>query len=78
MKKFGFALIASTMVFAASAGAHETPTAQNASDSSTAKKSAATGGKATAPKPTEHSGGTDASGCHMNHSTGVYHCHNPK
>lgn len=22
-----------------------------------------------------HSGGTDASGCHMNHSTGLYHCH---
>jgi hypothetical protein len=23
-----------------------------------------------------HSGRTDASGCHTNHSTGVYHCHN--
>lgn len=22
-----------------------------------------------------HSGGTDASGCHLNHKTGVYHCH---
>lgn len=22
-----------------------------------------------------HSGGTDSSGCHMNHKTGVYHCH---
>ena len=22
-----------------------------------------------------HSGGTDASGCHYNHKTGVYHCH---
>ncbi|HEY0212621.1 MAG TPA: YHYH domain-containing protein [Paenirhodobacter sp.] len=22
-----------------------------------------------------HSGGTDASGCHTNHKTGVYHCH---
>jgi len=22
-----------------------------------------------------HSGGTDANGCHMNHKTGVYHCH---
>lgn len=22
-----------------------------------------------------HSGGTDAAGCHMNHKTGVYHCH---
>lgn len=22
-----------------------------------------------------HSGGTDSSGCHTNHKTGVYHCH---
>lgn len=22
-----------------------------------------------------HSGGTDTYGCHMNHKTGVYHCH---
>jgi hypothetical protein len=22
-----------------------------------------------------HSGGTDSAGCHMNHKTGVYHCH---
>lgn len=22
-----------------------------------------------------HGGGTDAAGCHMNHKTGVYHCH---
>lgn len=22
-----------------------------------------------------HSGGTDKAGCHMDHSTGVYHCH---
>lgn len=25
-----------------------------------------------------HSGGTDANGCHTNHKTGDYHCHNPK
>ncbi len=25
-----------------------------------------------------HSGGTDAYGCHTNHKTGNYHCHNPK
>lgn len=24
---------------------------------------------------TAHSGGTDSNGCHMNHKTGVYHCH---
>ena len=22
-----------------------------------------------------HSGGTNAAGCHTNHSTGAYHCH---
>lgn len=26
----------------------------------------------------QHSGGTDANGCHTNHSTGEYHCHKPK
>lgn len=25
-----------------------------------------------------HSGGTDKYGCHTNHKTGDYHCHNPK
>ena len=25
-----------------------------------------------------HSGGTNAAGCHTNHSTGDYHCHTPK
>lgn len=25
-----------------------------------------------------HSGGTDANGCHVNHTTGLYHCHTPK
>ncbi len=25
-----------------------------------------------------HSGRTDANGCHTNHATGDYHCHNPK
>lgn len=29
-------------------------------------------------KPTAHSGGTDANGCHTNHATGEYHCHNPR
>jgi hypothetical protein len=22
-----------------------------------------------------HGGGTDYAGCHLNHSTGIYHCH---
>lgn len=25
-----------------------------------------------------HSGGTDGDGCHQNHKTGDYHCHNKK
>ena len=25
-----------------------------------------------------HSGGTNAAGCHTNHTTGDYHCHTPK
>lgn len=25
-----------------------------------------------------HSGGTNLNGCHTNHQTGEYHCHNPK
>jgi hypothetical protein len=25
-----------------------------------------------------HSGGTDKYGCHTNHKTGDYHCHEPK
>ncbi|WP_025552328.1 YHYH domain-containing protein [Sphingobium fuliginis] len=29
-------------------------------------------------KPAGHSGGTDSNGCHTNHSTGEYHCHNRK
>ena len=24
---------------------------------------------------TAHSGGTDANGCHINHKTGIRHCH---
>lgn len=30
------------------------------------------------PAAFTHSGGTDAYGCHTNHQTGEYHCHNPK
>ncbi|WP_437612862.1 YHYH domain-containing protein [Erwinia sp. V71] len=29
-----------------------------------------------APPSFAHSGGTDSSGCHTNHKTGDYHCHN--
>ncbi|MBZ9919084.1 YHYH domain-containing protein [Mesorhizobium sp. BR1-1-12] len=30
---------------------------------------------ALATNASAHGGGTDANGCHMNHKTGVYHCH---
>lgn len=33
---------------------------------------------ALAGSATAHSGGTDSKGCHKNHKTGEYHCHNPK
>lgn len=29
-------------------------------------------------KVLSHSGGTNSDGCHTNHKTGDYHCHNPK
>ncbi|MEE3649443.1 MULTISPECIES: YHYH domain-containing protein [unclassified Brenneria] len=32
----------------------------------------------TASSAFAHSGGTDANGCHTNHKTGDYHCHNKK
>jgi hypothetical protein len=47
----------------------------------------ATGTPSSKPKPVanpsgasnvQHSGGTDSRGCHTNHTTGDYHCHNPK
>ncbi len=36
---------------------------------------AVAGGVGTADHRHEHSGGTDRFGCHVDHSTGVYHCH---
>ena len=30
---------------------------------------------AAGPAAFAHSGGTNSSGCHTNHSTGDYHCH---
>jgi hypothetical protein len=32
----------------------------------------------TSTAATSHSGGTDQYGCHKDHKTGDYHCHNPK
>lgn len=61
-----FLIITAALVLAAPAVAHEKPT--------TAPVAAPAQPK---PKPT-HSGGTDQYGCHTNHQTGDYHCHNPK
>lgn len=67
MKKICLAVSASMLAIAAPAVAHEEkPT--------TATPSSTIG----VPKVPQHSGGTDANGCHTNHKTGDYHCHNPK
>ncbi|WP_159975929.1 MULTISPECIES: YHYH domain-containing protein [unclassified Novosphingobium] len=42
------------------------------------KPAAPQGQQSQQPQTPQHSGGTDANGCHTNHSTGVYHCHRPK
>jgi len=75
MKAFGFGIVAAALSAASPAFAHEE------------KPKAAVNAPAPKPAPevngdrttsAQHSGGTDANGCHTNHSTGVYHCHNPK
>lgn len=33
------------------------------------------GASIVAPVALAHSGGTDKNGCHMNHKTGIRHCH---
>lgn len=76
MKAFYAALAASALIAANPALAHEVKSAMPA-EKQDAKKATSETPTAT-PKPTEHSGGTDARGCHTNHSTGVYHCHTPK
>ena len=69
MKAFRLAICASILTLAAPAVAHE----EQAKKAVPAPKPVAA--PATAP---QHSGGTDANGCHTNHSTGEYHCHKPK
>jgi len=75
MKSLAVCLAAIAFV-AAPAFAHEakdkTPSEQNK-----AQKTPAEAPKAE-ERATEHSGGTDKYGCHTNHKTGDYHCHNPK
>ncbi|MCC6828270.1 MAG: YHYH domain-containing protein [Novosphingobium sp.] len=65
------------MTIAAPALAHEEkPKASNTVPAPAPKPAAEpTSDRSTSP---QHSGGTDANGCHTNHATGVYHCHNPK
>ena len=63
--------IASMMALTSTAAlSHETETARPKSEETKKPQKGETG------KP--HSGGTDKYGCHKDHSTGEYHCHNPK
>ncbi|WP_082699561.1 YHYH domain-containing protein [Novosphingobium barchaimii] len=67
------ALMISAVLFGAvPAIAHETV------ETVKAKPVAPKGQQVQQTQTAQHSGGTDANGCHTNHSTGVYHCHNPK
>lgn len=71
MNKINIALATLAAVVASTAYAHEDGTP-------TQPKPAAAVVKPQQPQGQNHSGGTDSKGCHTNHSTGDYHCHNPK
>lgn len=73
MKSFRTALVISVLALAAPALAHEEAPKPT---KSVPKPVAAT--SPAASNTVHHSGGTDAKGCHKNHATGDYHCHNPK
>lgn len=76
MKAFRIVLIAAAFAQAAPSIAHETKSATVAEKQVGKNQTSET--STTKPKPIEHSGGTDANGCHTNHTTGDYHCHKPK
>lgn len=73
MKLFQVFACASVFALSAPVVAHDEPakTSKTTVIKSTQKSTSVPG----AP---QHSGGTDANGCHKNHSTGEYHCHKPK
>lgn len=76
MKKISIVAIASLLAVGGTAVAHE-PSKQSAKielRNSVVVKSQSS----LVQKPADHSGGTDARGCHTNSQTGVYHCHQPK
>lgn len=58
--------------------AHEASDPRPAQPTEEAAKAPAPQRSVNKPSAKPHSGGTDARGCHTNHSTGDYHCHNPK
>ncbi|KKW90614.1 YHYH domain-containing protein [Sphingobium chungbukense] len=75
MKKITAAIIIG--VFASTGGlAHEAAENNRPKAADEAVKVAAPGKGEN--KSRAHSGGTDSNGCHTNHSTGEYHCHNRK
>lgn len=72
MKSFIIGVALATM-FSVSAFAHEAPV-----DSARVKPAEKKADAQATNKLLKHSGGTDSRGCHTNHKTGEYHCHNPK
>lgn len=76
MKKINIIVSLGLLVVGAGAVAHEPVKQKSKVDIQIA--SVVKSEKSLIQKAAEHSGGTDSKGCHTNHSTGVYHCHNPK
>lgn len=75
MKVFGLAVFTAALSVASPALAHEVKPKTAANAPGLKPGPEVKGERSTSA---QHSGGTDANGCHLNHSTGVYHCHNPK
>jgi hypothetical protein len=75
MKAFGLAVFTAALSVASPALAHEVKPKPAANVPAPKPAPEINGDRSTSA---QHSGGTDANGCHTNHSTGVYHCHNPK
>lgn len=78
MKAFYVTLAASALAMTAPAVAHESTSGTTSTETPAPKKPFSETTADHTKKPLQHSGGTDSQGCHTNHSTGVYHCHNPK
>lgn len=69
------ALAIAASLIASAAVAHDAPPTTKPAE---APMSTTTDQQKQAKPVRQHSGGTDANGCHTNHQTGEYHCHRPK